>query len=1044
MARACPACRARDLPPESRFCLACGAPLAETAADGAAPYTPALVERVIHTRSAREGERKQVTILIADVAGSLALAERLDPEDVHVLMDGFFALALDAVHAERGTLNQFRGDGFMALFGAPVARENHALDAVRAALAVRRASQDYNRSTRARFGVPFVIRIGLATGPVWVGAIGSRLRLDYTAEGSTVGIAARLEELASPGQILVTEAVAARVERHVELAALGTRSLRNVSEPVGVFEVVRAGAHESALDAERAHGLGRLVGRDAELAAIAARLAAVARGAALWLELAGETGIGKSRLAHEVRARDPQPWLEGRCREPQATRAYGFWRDLLRRWPAELAGADEVEAALRLLDGAQTPRAPGETEARLRALLECAAREQPVCVLVEDAQWMDRASRAAIDKLLAEPPAAGVRFLATVRDDGAPVLAAASPRAERIGIGALSADACEEIARTQLAAHRNGTHLAKLAALRAGGNPLFALELGRALAEGEPPLRHAAELELALHRAGVRVPTTLRDVVAARIDSLPDGAKRLLQSAAVIGRGFDAELLAALDVESGDAVAAQLAELTERGLLVARDRGFDFHHDVVRDVAYGQMLRSRAQALHLRCAEALERAGCDATPEGVSEIGWHFDLGGAPLPAARALARAGARYRALFAPREAAAHLRRAWELVASLPDGERDGALRLDVGLDLSAALNTLDHTGEACAVLEELSADAESVAHRDRLAAACVESGWVGFTERGEAARSCALLERGIALARESGQRAVEAQGHGYRIRVCHIDGRIEDAMESARRVTELGTAAGERFGAIFGLGNEGYVACDAGQVGRAVELCERACELAREARHEVGLALASGWLAKALVFRGDLDAALRLADEARGLAAATSQQSALYNAEIAAGCALSLLDQPKAAAEAWERLVEINARWATTIDWLGAASLETGRFAEAVEHARNCLATRPPRLVRVRTLRTLGLGLALGRAPDFERAEDAIGESLTLAVDLGLVPHAAAAHAALAELCARRGEPKRVRWYAERARREWESCGMHRHAERADALLELTDSV
>lgn len=147
MSRACPVCRTRDLPPESRFCLACGAALSGSQperepADGAAPYTPPYLAPVLGLRSARDGERKDVTVLIADVAGSLAMAERLDPEDVHVLMDGFFALALDAVHAERGTLNQFRGDGFMALFGAPVARENHALDAVRAALAIRRASED--------------------------------------------------------------------------------------------------------------------------------------------------------------------------------------------------------------------------------------------------------------------------------------------------------------------------------------------------------------------------------------------------------------------------------------------------------------------------------------------------------------------------------------------------------------------------------------------------------------------------------------------------------------------------------------------------------------------------------------------------------------------------------------------------------------------------------------------------------------------------------------------------------------------------------------
>ena len=189
---------------------------------------------------------------------------------------------------------------------------------------------------------------------------------------------------------------------------------------------------------------------------------------------------------------------------------------------------------------------------------------------------------------------------------------------------------------------------------------------------------------------------------------------------------------------------------------------------------------------------------------------------------------------------------------------------------------------------------------------------------------------------------------------------------------------------------------------------------------------------------MFHGDAEQALRIAEEARELARATDQQGALYNAETWCGAALLQLGQTRRAAEAFERLAAINSRWPSTVDWLAVASLETGRFAEAAEHARHCLALEPPRLVRVRVLRTLGLALALGRTPDFERAEAAIDESLSIAVECGLVPHAAAAHAALAELCARRGDSRRVRYYAERARKEWASCGMAAHADQAERAL------
>jgi adenylate cyclase len=1032
MTRSCPACGIDALPPQSLYCLRCGAAL--DPAGGAAPYTPAHLALIFQRRSALEGERKDVTVLIVDVAGSLAAAERLDPEDVHALMDGFFALALDCVHAERGTLNQFRGDGFMALFGAPAALENHVAHAARAALAIRRASEEYDRTVRARFGVSFAVRIGVHCGPVWVGAIGTGLRRDYTAEGPTVGIAARLEQAASPGQILVSDLLAERVRPYVEVVRVGSRELRGVSAPMEIHELVRAGPHETPLDVERARGLGPLAGRDAELALVRGRLAGVRRGGALWLELVGEAGIGKSRLAHEVRACDGGPWLEGRCREPEATRAFSLWLDLLRRWPAEPSVDPAVAATLRSLEGDPPPRSQGEIEERVRALLDRVADPGPISIHVEDAHWIDRASRRLIDALLANPPVPGICFLATARPEG-PAPLVSSARGERVVLDPLPRDACEALARRVLEADPARAALAELAAVQSGGNPLFALELARALAEGDAPLREAARLELDLRRSRVRVPTTLRDVIAARIDALPDAQKSLLESASVIGRPFEAAQLGALDAAAPD---ESIAALIARGLLVASDRELDFHHDLVREVAYGQMLRARRQDLHRRCAEWVLAGARAGTPAGYAEVGWHRDRAGERLPAVEALAAAGRAYMALFAAREAAAQLGRAWEILAGLADAERDAAHWTEVGLALVTALNVLDRAGEASAVLERLAAAGVTTDDATRLAEACVESGWVAFSERGEGERALALLDRGIALAREGGQRIIEAQGHGYRIRICHLDARIGDAVESARRATELSTAAGERFGAIFGIGNEGFVACDAGDVARALALALEAYDLAREAQNDVARAFASGWLVKTLVFHGDAEQALRIADEARAVARATDQQGALYAAESWAGAALLQLGHAQRAAETFERLAAINSVWPTTLDWLALASLETGRYAESVERAQRCLAQAPPRLIRARVLRTLGLGLALGRTPDFERGERAIDESLALAIECGLVPHAAAAHAALAELCARRGDARRVRYYAERARKEWASCGMAAYADQAMRAL------
>lgn len=335
-AAACPACGEPELPARSAYCLRCGAAL--PAASGPPPYTPAHLERAgVTGPEACEGERKEVSVVIADVAGSLAIAGALDPEDVHALMDGFFALALEAVHREGGTLNQFRGDGFMALFGAPRARGDDPARALRAALEVREGARRYAETVRARFGLPFAVRLGVSSGLVWVGAIGSALRRDYTAEGPTVGLAARLEAAAAPGQILVAEATVRRCRAAFELADLGPRTLRGLAEPARVFELV--GERRRAPSGTDRDGGLPFVGRERELAALG-RALAEADGACC-LEVRGEAGIGKSRLVREAVARLPGPaaLLELPCRESAAARAYHAWIEALRRWPDGLPQA---------------------------------------------------------------------------------------------------------------------------------------------------------------------------------------------------------------------------------------------------------------------------------------------------------------------------------------------------------------------------------------------------------------------------------------------------------------------------------------------------------------------------------------------------------------------------------------------------------------------------------------------------------------------------------------------------------------------------------
>ncbi len=332
----CPAC-GTALPAAAKFCPECGQPAARpsvpTGSRFTSPdaYTPRhLADKILTSRSALEGERKVVTVLFCDLAGSTGLSERLGPEAMHRLLDRFFELALAEVHRYEGTINQFLGDGFMALFGAPLAHEDHPRRAALAAVAVQRALRERGAELGVPAGMELAARMGLNTGPVVVGKIGDNLRMDYTAVGDTTNLAARLQQLAEPGSVYAAEATVRAARGAVECEALGVRSVKGRAEPVAVYRVRRARRAGEPAPAGREIG-SPLVGRDAEVAALRNRIERLERGEGGIVCLIGEAGLGKSRLVTEVRRGAPGPrWLEGRALSFGRTISYWPFLEILR------------------------------------------------------------------------------------------------------------------------------------------------------------------------------------------------------------------------------------------------------------------------------------------------------------------------------------------------------------------------------------------------------------------------------------------------------------------------------------------------------------------------------------------------------------------------------------------------------------------------------------------------------------------------------------------------------------------------------------------
>ena len=726
----CPACGTL-VRASAKFCDECGHELSAAPVVGApaatasgaavdvagrparapAGYTPRhLADKILTSRSALEGERKQVTVLFADCVGFTALSTRLDPEDLHTIMDGCFQRVLDAVHRYEGTVNQFTGDGVMALFGAPIAHEDHAVRAVAAAVAILKSLGEYGAALRSQRGLEFAVRIGLNTGPVVVGKIGDDLRMDYTAQGETVNLAARLQSAAPTGGVLISEATHRVVSGYFVTEDAGQLSLKGLDRPVRAFAVTGQRTRRARFDIALERGLTPLVGRVTELAMLRKCFEKAQGGRGQVVSLVGEAGVGKSRLAYELRRQlhsVPLTYLEGRCHphgeplpfdlvaqflvanfrleegEPDRLQikkvATGVRRlDPALEWTIPYLEhllalpAPELEAAG--LDPAQRKRRLIEA---VKALTLRGAQQRPLFLLVEDLHWVGRSSEEFLSSLVDSLAAYPVLLLCTYRTGYTPAWHDRSSH-QRVVLEPLAAEEAAQMVRELLALPDVAASVRDAILKRADGNPLFVEELTTYVKERRLHERPGAEGEL---------PETIQDLLTARIDRLPGSLKRTLQLASVLGREFPLGLLQAI-APAGEDPSRDLAELMRAELLREKDLfpevRYGFTNVLIQQVAYqGLLLRARAE-LHGRAGHALEQLYADRPEEILDELAEHFARSSERGKGVQYLSRAGERAASLFAYDEAQAYYRRVLELLE--PDRAFD-----------DQRLHILDKLGEA-----------------------------------------------------------------------------------------------------------------------------------------------------------------------------------------------------------------------------------------------------------------------------------------------------------------------------------------------------------
>jgi class 3 adenylate cyclase/tetratricopeptide (TPR) repeat protein len=672
------------------------APGSPTPRNGPTSYTPAhLADKILKGRSALEGERRQVTVLFADVAGFTALAERLDPEEVHGIIDRCFELITAEVHRFEGTINQYTGDGVMALFGAPLAHEDSPRRAAHAALGIQRSLRQLSRELQVQRGYGVQMRIGINTGLVVVGRIGDDLRMDYTAVGDTTNLAARLQNVARPGSVLVSEATHKFLAGFFETLDLGQVEVKGRA-PVRAFEVLRSRGRRAGLEAAIERNLTPLVGRGRELGTLRELFAKAQSGHGQVALVAGEAGIGKSRLLLEfrrilVRAGEPVTWLEGRCvsfgqsmpllplieqlrenfgieefdGEPEiiAKVEHGMRRlgglDAHIPYIRYLLSVDPGDPAIAAMDAA--PRRRHIFDAA-RALALRGARVRPLVFVFEDLHWVDTSTEEYLGTLLDSVASVPIMLVLTFRLGYTPPFGARSFQTT------LTLDSLSEAEAMAMAGRVLGTEefpreLRAALMEKAEGVPLFVEEVTKTLLDLGVLRQENGGYRMVKTMAEVNVPDTIQGIIMARLDRLGEDGKRTVQLASVIGRQFLRRLLERIAGLTGE-LEGLLAELKaleiiyEQGLL--QEPAYVFKHAVIQDVAYQSLLVQRRRQLHHAVGQAIEELYPDRLAEHYEELAHHFAQAEDWAKVLEYSVRAGDRATHAFANVEAKRHYARA------------------------------------------------------------------------------------------------------------------------------------------------------------------------------------------------------------------------------------------------------------------------------------------------------------------------------------------------------------------------------------------------
>src|SRR5262245_11831147 len=968
-------------------------------------YVPRhLAEKILASRPSLEGERKQVTVLFADIRGSTSLLEGLDPEEAQKLIDPVLRVMMDAVHRYEGTVNQVLGDGIMALFGAPLAHEDHAVRACYAALAMQEEMRRYRRRLGQSEELGLQIGIGLNSGEVVVRSISNDLNVDYSALGHTTHMAARMQELAAGGIILMTASTLSQVEGFVQVKSIGPVPVKGISRPVEAFEVAAATAARTRVQAAAVRGLTPLVGRRREIEVFSKLMEEAGSGKGQILAMVGEPGLGKSRLVHEFTRHQLRPgWLvlEGASVSYGKATPYFPLIEMFHRYFQIADGEasegiqdrvimhileldnmlkDAIPPILSLLGALPDRVHPSAGLAQLKDIVEATERylamdpqqrrrltlegvkrvliresqRQPLLFVFEDLHWIDSETQAFLDSLIESLPLTRILLLVDYRPEYSHGSGDKSYYTQ-LRVDPLHPASAEELLQHLLGRNGDLASLKELLIRRTEGNPFFAEESVRSLVETGVLVGERGAYRPGLKIDNIQIPSTVQNLLADRIDRLSKAEKHLLQTAAVIGVIVPYGLLLSVAEMSENELYEYLAKLQSAEFIYETNLfpevEYSFKHALTHEVAYGALLHQPRTFLHARIVKVLEEMKENTSHDHLDKLANHAFQAEIWDKAVNYSREAGSKAMGRSGYREAVTYFERALSSLEHLPKSRHNLEQEIDLRLDLRNVLFPLEELERLLENLRAAESLSEALGDQRRLGRI---SGYLVhyYTLMGDREKAAESGRRGLSLAQALGDFALQVQLNYYLGRAYFSMGEYGQAIDCHKRNIE--SLMSERTRECFDMECPPSILCrvflvmcfaETGEFAAAIEYGKDAMRIAHEIDHAFGSVYADFGIGFAYLRKEDVGAAIAVLE--RGLERCRVADIPVQFPLVASalGLAYVLSGRVTEGTALLEQAVGQTASkrssgQAFRLSWLSEAYLRAGRIEEAASHAERAL--------------------------------------------------------------------------------------------------------